>query len=53
MRPPCSLSESYLLSRTLGDVNAAKRGPSVLAKRLVRRSLTRSLFRALGNGGRR
>lgn len=37
--------DSYLLSRTLGDVQAAKRG--TLAKRLVRRSLTRALFRGL------
>lgn len=35
--------DSYFLSRTLGDLDAAKRGR--LAKRLVRRSLTRSLFR--------
>jgi hypothetical protein len=35
--------DSYLLSRTLGDAQAAKRGR--LAKRLARRSLTRSLFR--------
>jgi len=35
--------DSYFLSRTLGDYQAAKRGR--LAKRLVRRSLTRTLFR--------
>lgn len=35
--------DSYLLSRGLGDYQAAKRGR--LAKRLVRRSLTRALFR--------
>lgn len=38
----------YKTQRAIGDVQAAKRGPQVLAKRLVRRSLTRSLFRALG-----
>lgn len=37
--------DSYFLSRTLGDYEAAKRGR--LAKRLVRRSLTRTLFRGL------
>jgi hypothetical protein len=36
---------SYLLSRTIGDVQAVQRG--TIAKRLVRRSLMRSLFRAL------
>lgn len=33
----------YFTQRGLGDLQAAKRGR--LAKRLVRRSLTRSLFR--------
>ena len=37
----------YLADRTALDVKAARRGPRVLAKRLVRRSLTRALFRAL------
>lgn len=37
--------DSYFLSRTLGDYQAAKRGR--LAKRLIRRSLTRTLFRGL------
>lgn len=37
--------DSYFLSRTLGDYQAAKRGR--LAKRLARRSLTRALFRGL------
>lgn len=37
--------DSYLLSRGLGDYKAAKRG--TLGKRLIRRSLTRSLFRGL------
>jgi len=36
----------YLTQRTMGDVSAARRGR--LGKRLVRRSLTRSIFRALG-----
>ena len=33
----------YLGQRTIGDYQAARRG--VLAKRLLRRSVTRSLFR--------
>ena len=37
----------YLADRTALDVRAARRGPGHLAKRLVRRSLTRALFRAL------
>lgn len=39
--------DAYLTSRTLGDVSAALRGPDVLARRLVRRSVTRNLFRLL------
>ena len=39
--------DSYLLSRTLGDVSAARRGPVPLARRLVRRDLTRGFFRLL------
>ena len=35
----------YFTQRAMGDVSAASRGPGPLAKRLVRRSLTRSLFR--------
>ena len=35
----------YLTDRTALDVRAAARGPRPLAKRLVRRSVTRSLFR--------
>lgn len=35
----------YLTQRTIGDVQAAQRGR--LARRLVRRSLVRALFRAL------
>jgi hypothetical protein len=33
----------YLAQRTMGDIDAAQRGK--LGKRLLRRSLTRSLFR--------
>lgn len=39
--------DAYLVSRTAGDLSAAQRGPKVLAKRLVRRALTRAFFRAL------
>jgi hypothetical protein len=34
---------SYLLSRTAGDTRAAQRG--TLGKRLVRRTVTRNVFR--------
>ena len=34
---------AYLTSRTIGDVQAVQRG--TLARRLVRRQVTRSLFR--------
>lgn len=37
----------YLAQRDIGDVQAAERGPQPLAKRLVRRKVTRSLFRLL------
>ncbi len=43
--------DSYLISRTAGDLNAARRGPDVLAKRLVRRRATRAIFAALRKGG--
>lgn len=36
---------AHLVSRTAGDISAARRG--VLVKRLIRRNLTRALFRAL------
>lgn len=36
---------AYLVSRTAGDLDAAKRG--VLVKRVVRRRLTRAIFRGL------
>lgn len=39
--------DSYLISRAAGDVRAAGRGPKPLARRLVRRSLTRAFFQAL------
>lgn len=35
----------YLTQRDMGDLSAAARGPGLLAKRLVRRRVTRSLFR--------
>jgi hypothetical protein len=38
----------YLASRTVGDLNAAQRGPDVLAKRIIRRAVRRNLFRLLG-----
>jgi hypothetical protein len=37
----------YFGQRTIGDYQAARRGPEKLAKRLVRRSLVRDLFRML------
>lgn len=36
---------SYFLSRDLGDVQAGMRGPVPLGRRLVRRSVTRRMFR--------
>lgn len=39
--------DAYLVSRTAGDVRTAERGPKPLAKRVVRRQLTRAFFRAL------
>ena len=42
----------YKASRATGDYNAARRGPDVLAKRLVRRHLHRAMWRALGPIGR-
>ena len=38
---------AYFTSRDMSDLSAARRGPAPLAKRLARRSLTRSLFRML------
>lgn len=37
----------YFTQRTMGDVSAARRGPSVLVKRVVRRDLTREFFKVL------
>jgi hypothetical protein len=42
----------YLTSRTMGDLSAASRGPKPLARRLVRRKATRSLFSALRRAAR-
>jgi hypothetical protein len=42
----------YRGQRFLGDVDAARRGPAVLGKRLARRSLTRDFFRVLRNFGK-
>jgi hypothetical protein len=39
--------DAHLISRTAGDLDAAQRGPTVLAKRILRRQLTRTLFRRL------
>jgi hypothetical protein len=39
--------DTYLLSRTAGDVSAAERGPGVLAKRIIRRKATGGFFRLL------
>jgi len=44
--------DAYLISRAAGDVSAAQRGPGVLAKRLVRRDLTRTFFRILRQMGK-
>jgi len=37
----------YLADRTLLDARAAMRGPGPLARRLIRRSLTRELFKTM------
>ena len=39
--------DAYLVSRTAGDINAAERGPDVLAKRIIRRKATRGFFQIL------
>lgn len=39
--------DAYLTQRGIGDFQAAERGPAPLAKRLVRRQLTRAFFKAL------
>jgi hypothetical protein len=38
----------YLTQRTIGDAQAASRGPDKLAKRLVRRSLVRAFWKGMG-----
>ena len=43
---------AYFLQRGIGDYQAAQRGPGVLAKRLIRRDLTRTLFRVLRQFGK-
>lgn len=40
----------YFGQRTAGDLAAAQRGPLVLGKRLVRRSITRRAFALVRNG---
>jgi hypothetical protein len=44
--------DAYLISRAAGDLSAARRGPATLGKRLVRRDLTRTLFRILRGTGK-
>ena len=44
--------DAHLISRTAGDLDAARRGPDVLARRLVRRDLTRAFFRVLRQFGK-
>jgi hypothetical protein len=41
----------YLADRTSLDIRAAARGPVPLAKRLIRRKVTRSLFGAVRKSG--
>lgn len=41
--------DAHLISRTAGDADALRRGPDVLAKRLIRREVTRTV---LGRAGR-
>lgn len=43
--------DSHLVSRTAGDLDAARRGPDVLARRLIRRQATRTIFSALRKAG--
>jgi hypothetical protein len=37
----------YLAARTTGDIAAAQRGPGVLAQRVARRVIRRSLFQLI------
>jgi hypothetical protein len=42
----------YLASRTSGDLDAARRGPDVLGKRLLRRAWHKQAYRAMGSAWR-
>lgn len=44
--------DMYLGQRSIGDVQAAMRGPVPLAKRLIRRDLTRTFFKVLREMGK-
>lgn len=44
--------DACLISRTAGDLSAARRGPAVLGRRLARRKLTRAFFRIVRGFGR-
>jgi len=46
--PLWEATRRYRTQRTMADMSAAARGPLPLARRLVRRSLTRGAFRGLG-----
>jgi len=41
----------YKTQRTIGDVQAAQRGPGALAKRLARRQVRRAVGRSMGRFG--
>ena len=41
-------SQLYRMARDLGDLQAARRGPSAYSKRVVRRAAYRTLNRQLG-----
>lgn len=43
--------DAHQVSKVAGDLDAARRGPAVLAKRLGRRLITRRFFGALRKGG--
>lgn len=40
----------YLAQRALGDIDAARRGPDALAKRLIKRAWHREVVRVLRRG---
>ncbi|MBF6557020.1 MAG: hypothetical protein IVW52_12805 [Acidimicrobiales bacterium] len=42
--------QSYRLARTLGNVQAARRGPASYSKRVLRRNVYRTVSRSLGKG---